>query len=110
MYWSNKLELVVMETEQDPAGYPREVERRAVTVYGDVMSANRAEFYAALSAGIQADCMFIIPLPSWEKGAYRASKARLHPNVVRYDGHEFNIVRTYTTDRYEIQLTCTRRE
>jgi SPP1 family predicted phage head-tail adaptor len=80
------------------------------TVYADVMSVKRSEFYAAGAAGMKADVVFVINADEY------AGQAE-----VEYDGKIYDVIRTfqmaesrtstrvYRGDLTRVELTCARR-
>lgn len=82
----------------------------ASTVYADVMSVKRSEFYAAGAAGMKADIVFVVNADEYAG-----------QTEVEYDGKIYKVVRTYQLaesrtsarsyrgDINRIELTCARR-
>ena len=64
-------------------------------VYCDLKSITRAEFYNAASQGIKPEIVFVI-----HKYEYNDEKEIL------FEGKKYKVIRTYSKDFEEIELTC----
>ena len=109
MYHSDKIKLVATVVRSDDEGYPAETETKTTEVFSNAISATRAEFYAALEVGVKADMMFKLSLPAWFKSKLTYNGKTIQPSMVIYLGEEYDITRTFSKDRYSIELVCVRR-
>jgi len=77
-------------------GFPTETETKTA-VWADVQSVKRQEFYAAQSAGVQADIVFVVNTLDFDE----------HTRV-EHDGKTYEIKRAYQTGLDHVELTCAR--
>lgn len=105
----DEITLRAITRTQSASGYPVETVTET-TVYADVMSVKRSEFYSAGAAGMRADIVFIINADEYDG-----------QTEIEYNGSIYNVVRTYQMaesrtsantyggDINRIELTCARR-
>lgn len=72
-------------------------EKVETVVYCDLKSITRAEYYNAASQGIKPEIVFVI-----HKYEYNEEKEIL------FEGKKYKVIRTYSTNFEEIELTCER--
>lgn len=77
-------------------GFPTETETKT-DAWADVQSVKRQEFYAAQSAGVQADIVFVVNAIDFDE----------HTRV-EHGGKVYEIKRAYQTDIDHVELTCER--
>lgn len=97
MYYSDKIELGTVSTVDTPTGegYPGPREFTPVrTVYADLRSVRREEFYKAAAAGKAAAAIFAV-----HPEDYRGETA------IRYRGRLYDVLRSYAKGG-EVELTC----
>lgn len=68
------------------------------TVYADIKSVKRTEFYQASAAGVRADYSFIVNADEYAGQM-----------LVLLDGVTYKVVRAYQTGLGRVELTCARR-
>lgn len=96
MTYDHELTLIGETYTYDDIGnqLPAETE---TTVLCGLKSVGRSEFYNAALAGLRPSLVFIIH--GYE---YNGEKK------VEYEGERYNVLRTYSTDFEEVELTCER--
>ena len=72
-------------------------EKVETVVYCDLKSITRVEYYNAASQGIKPEIVFVI-----HKFEYNEEKEIL------FEGKKYKVIRTYSTNFEEIELTCER--
>ena len=72
-------------------------EKVETVVYCDLKSITRVEYYNAASQGIKPEIVFVI-----HKFEYNGEKEIL------FEGEKYKVIRTYSTNFEEIELTCER--
>jgi SPP1 family predicted phage head-tail adaptor len=93
--FDDQVQLIAVTITQDE--YANEVEtEEPTTVWADIKSVGRSEFYNALQNGLKPSV--VITVKAFE---YTGQK------YLMFDGKRFKIERTYTLDREDIELTCT---
>ncbi len=94
MAYDNELTLVKQSYKTDTLmnQIPEEIK---TVVYCDLKSITRAEFYNAASQGIKPEIVFVI-----HKYEYNDEKEIL------FEGKKYKVIRTYSKDFEEIELTC----
>ena len=98
--------MIYVENEKDEDGFPVETEKKK-EVYVREKSVGRTEFYEALRSGITVNITFDIRMEDWEQTRHTtANKKIAYAQKILYDGAEYDIIRTYRTDRSMIQLIC----
>lgn len=94
--YNHELTLIGEEVIYDDYGVPRKTETRT-NVLCDVKSVGRNEFYGAATSGLKPEIVFV--MHGYE---YKGEKS------VEYEGNRFKVIRTYSTDFEEVELTCER--
>lgn len=94
--YNHELILIGEKIVYDEYGVPRKTETRT-NVLCKVKSIGRSEFYGAAVAGLRPEIVFVIH--GYE---YNGEKK------VEFEGLKYNVIRTYSTDFEEIELTCER--
>ncbi|MEG1686635.1 MAG: phage head closure protein [Angelakisella sp.] len=94
MYFSYKIALQSVTVTQDTDGYPTK-SSTSRTIWADVKTATRSEFYSAAAAGIEVAILFVVRSEDYQ-----------NERSVLYQGKEYNVVRTYQKDYGLIELTC----
>lgn len=94
MYWRDVVTLKAITEGRDADGYPKE-EVKETTVYADVSSTKRSEFYAARQAGISLAITVKLHAADYD-GQERLS----------YEGKEYKVERAYTEAREYYELNC----
>lgn len=97
MRWGETI-MLIKTPEQDPeidaAGYPIPQPETARTVYCDVRSVGRSEFYQAYQAGVSADIIAVVRATDYQG----ERSARLQETI-------YTILRAYRRDSEYIELT-----
>lgn len=96
MTYDNELVLIAQEFTEDEIGNQVQIETRR-TVLCNVKSVGRNEFYSAATSGLKPSIVFVIH--GYE---YNGEQK------VEFEGVKYNVIRTYSTDFEEIELTCER--
>lgn len=94
MRFDFELTLIGGEYTVDEYGNYTKTEKRK-TVYCDLRSVTRSEFYSSAQAGLSPSDVFII-------NAFEYSGE----SEVELMGERFSVIRTYKTDEELIELTC----
>ena len=96
MTYDNELVLIAQGFSDDEIGNQIPIETRK-TVLCNVKSVGRNEFYSAATSGLKPSIVFVIH--GYE---YNGEQK------VEFEGVKYNVIRTYSTDFEEIELTCER--
>jgi len=96
MTYDHELILIAQGFQEDEIGNQVPIETRK-TVLCNVKSVGRNEFYSAATAGLKPSIVFVIH--GYE---YNGEQK------VEFESVKYNVVRTYSTDFEEIELTCER--
>lgn len=98
MYFSDKItlrkETVTLDEYGDSAYTYTDT-----TVFADVKSVTRSEFYSASMAGIKIDIVFAVHAEDFN-----------NQTIVTYGSAQYNIVRTYKKGEGTVELNCAVRE
>lgn len=98
MYFSDKItlrkETVTLDEYGDSAYTYTDT-----TVFADVKSVTRSEFYSASMAGIKIDIVFVVHAEDFG-----------NQTIVTYGATQYNIVRTYKKGEGIVELNCAVRE
>lgn len=94
MTYDNELVLISETITEDEIGNQIPTETRK-NVLCNVKSVGRNEFYSASTAGLKPSLVFVIH-------SYEYSDEK----KVEYDGTKYNVIRTYSTNFEEVELTC----
>lgn len=92
--WKYELTLIEKTYTQDEIGNQIPVENRN-TVFCDKKSIGRSEFYNAAATGLKPEIIFVV-----HDYEYSGEKA------VEHEGVRYNVIRTYSSDFEEVELTC----
>lgn len=96
MTYDNELTLISQTCTEDEIGNQIPVETETVILCA-VKSVARNEFYNAAAAGLKPVLVFIV------HGYEYAGQT-----LVKFNGIRYKVIRTYTTDFEELELTCER--
>ena len=96
MTYDHELVLIKQDFTFDEIGNQIPIETRK-TVLCNVKSVGRNEFYGAATSGLKPEVVFIIH--GYEYNGERE---------VEFEGKKYHVIRTYSTDFEEIELTCER--
>jgi SPP1 family predicted phage head-tail adaptor len=94
--YNHELTLISEKVTYDDYGVPRKTESRT-DVLCKVKSVGRNEFYGAATSGLKPEIVFKVH--GYE---YNGEKK------VEFEGKEYKVIRTYSTDFEEIELICER--
>ena len=94
MYWRDVVTLKAVTEGRDADGFPKETITET-TVFADVSSTKRSEFYAARQAGISLALTVKLRAADYD-GQERLS----------YEGKEYKVERAYTEAREYYELNC----
>lgn len=98
--------LYYIVNNKDDDGFPVQ-NKREFEVYVREKSVGRTEFYEALRSGMSASITFDVRIEDWEQTRHITENKKIaYASKVIYDGAEYDIIRTYKTDRSMIQLVC----
>lgn len=99
--WMDTIDLVsITSGGQDEDGFPKEPTETKTTVYCNVESARRTEYYQAMSVGVNA--VYTVQMHFFE---YNQEK------LVDYNGNRYRVARTYFDKKREIiELTLSENE
>ena len=96
MTFDHELALISQTITEDEIGNQTPIETRK-TVLCNVKSVGRNEFYSAATAGLRPSIVFVIHGYEYDG-----------EQVVEFEGARYNVIRTYSTDFEEVELTCER--
>ncbi|MBR0062639.1 MAG: phage head closure protein [Oscillospiraceae bacterium] len=94
MYWRDVITLEAVTTGSDGEGYSAETVEEA-TVFADVKSAKRSEFYAAKNVGV--DLAITVKLRAADYGGQER---------LVWNGKRYKVERAYTEAREFYELNC----
>ena len=94
MYWRDVVTLEAVTDGIDKDGYPAE-EITETTVFADVTSVKRSEYYAAKQAEISL--AITVKLRAVDYGGQER---------ISYDGKKYRVERAYTAEREYVELNC----
>ena len=94
MYWRDVITLEAVTTGGDGEGYPAETVEET-TVFADVKSAKRSEFYAAKNVGV--DLAITVKLRAADYGGQER---------LVWNGKRYKVERAYTEAREFYELNC----
>lgn len=96
MTYDHELTLIGFTIEQDEIG--QEIEKPTyTTVLCKLKSIGRSEFYSAAQTGLKPSMTFVIHGYEYEG-----------QEKVKFEGKEYKVMRTYSIDFEELELTCER--
>ena len=92
--WTDELTLKSITYTEDEIGnqIPVEIDN---TVFCEVNSIGRSEFYKASLAGLKPSLIFVIKLYEYN-----------NETKLEYENKNYNIIRTYKKNFEELELTC----
>lgn len=96
MLWNQVLSLLAIAEGTDARGEITETETSR-QVYADQQSVRQSEFYAAMTAGMKPEIMFVVRACD-----YQGEQALLH------EGQCYKVIRTYSKDGETMELVCSR--
>ena len=96
MTYDSELTLIKLEFIEDEIGNQTPIETRK-TVLCNVKSVGRNEFYSAATAGLRPSIVFV--MHGYE---YNGEQQ------VEFEGVRYKVIRTYSTNFEEVELTCER--
>ncbi|MCM3783673.1 phage head closure protein [Neobacillus mesonae] len=82
---------------EDDIGNQIPVDPVELPVYCRLQSVGRTEFYNAASQGMKPEMVFIIHAYEYEG-----------QQIVKFEGKQYRVIRTFQTGTEEIELTCER--
>ncbi|WP_420768754.1 phage head closure protein [Parageobacillus thermoglucosidasius] len=98
MTYDHELVLIKQEFVQDEVGNQiPQTQGPPKTVLCNVKSVGRNEFYSAATAGLRPSIVFVIHGYEYDG-----------EQVVEFEGVRYNVIRTYSTNFEEMELTCER--
>lgn len=97
MFWNDQITLVKENYDFDEIGNQIPSGETRNTIFCDVRSITRREFYDAAVAGLKPEIAFAI-----HNDEYQGEKK------IEYQGITYKVIRTYTKDFEELELICGR--
>ena len=94
MLYRDIVDLITLEQTQDQDGYMTNTETSA-TVFADVNSASRSEFWEAYKAGLEIAISVTMRFED-----YSGQK------LLDHNGKRYKVERTYSVDKERIELNC----
>ncbi|MCP3025413.1 phage head closure protein [Halobacillus sp. A5] len=94
--FDHELTLIHVSYEEDEIGNQKKVEEKR-TILCNVNSISKSEFYDASVQGIKPEIEFIINKFEYE-----------NESKVEFEGVKYSVIRTYSINFEEIELTCER--
>lgn len=99
--------MTVTGNEKDPAGFILGESVKNTTVFAEVKSVGRLEFYEALRSGMKASIIFSVNPDDFDSAIVVGDDGKkIKPTKVLYDGTTYNIQRTYKIGLDKLELTC----
>ena len=92
--WQHELTLITQTFTTDSFGNQVPTKTESI-VYCDVKSISRSEFYYASNTGLKPSIVFTIKDFEYNK-----------QELVKFEGQEYNVIRTYLKNVDEVELTC----
>lgn len=94
MLWNEVIQLLAVTEGTDARGELTKTETPR-QIYADRQSVRQSEFYAAQTAGMKPEIMFVVRACD-----YQNEQELLH------DGRRYRIIRTYSKDGETLELVC----
>lgn len=92
--WRHELTLITQTFAPDGLGNQVPTKTETI-VFCDVKSISRSEFYYASNTGLKPSIIFTIHDFEYNK-----------QELVKFNGQEYNVIRTYLKNIDEVELTC----
>lgn len=83
----------------------KEIKHNSVVIFAEKKSLARSEFYAAYSSGLKASYMFDILPREYSLADVEQNGVIYHATHVVYEGHEYEIIRTYEKNINSMEMT-----
>lgn len=99
------IKLIWEELGKDDDGFPLNKER-IVEAYCKEKSVTRLEKYESMRAGVSVQKVFEIRLEDWEHTRHTENGKSEYARKAEYDGHTYDIQRTYTSGKSKIEVVC----
>lgn len=105
------IELVtVLGIEKNASGFRTEEKTAKVTVFAEVKSVGRTEYYEALRAGMQANLIFVVDANDFKLSEHKIIVDGKHKKVkaskIIHDDTIYLIHRTFIKDSNLMEITC----
>ena len=81
------------------------IKRKVHTVFAEKKSASRDEFYKAYAAGTSPKYIFSFDQLDFKCCDVYVDGKKFHPTHIRFDGEEFEIVRSYEKGMHDVEVT-----
>lgn len=88
----------------DSDGFPSATETKT-EVYVNKKSVKRAEFYAAMNAGVKPSITFELRAEDWELTRHTENGKVLYADKIEFDSCNYDIIRTYEAGSM-VELVC----
>lgn len=82
-----------------------EVKEYTYKVWAKKKSLTRSEFYAAYAAGLKPQMIFDILPEEYRLADVSVNDVVYHATKVRFEGHEYGIIRTFERNRVSMEMT-----
>jgi SPP1 family predicted phage head-tail adaptor len=92
--WMHELTLIKQSYTEDELGNQISVEVKS-SVFCDVKSVGRTEFYSAATTGLKPEIIFVIHTYEYDG-----------ETVVEFEGKKYSVIRTYSASTERMELTC----
>ena len=96
MNWRDEITLLEYKKEEDSLKSPYLCLKSSKSIFCDVLSVKRTEFYQAQAVGYKPEKVFKVKQIDFDEKY----------NYVKYNEKEYQILRTYEPNAVDIELTC----
>lgn len=105
------IELVtVLGCKKNASGFQTEEKTVKITVFAEIKSVGRTEYYEAMRSGIQASIIFAVDMDDFKLSEREITmdgeKKKVKASKVIYDGTTYLIHRTYRNNFGMLEMTC----
>lgn len=98
--------LIAVEKGINANGFNTEIEH-GTTVFADIQSVKRAEFYEAMRSGLKLTNCIVVNKLDFDYATYDDGNNVKHkPSKVEVNGEKYKIVRTYQTSDDLLEIVC----
>lgn len=81
------------------------IKRKVRTIFAEKKSASREEFYKAYAVGTVPKYIFSFDQLDFKSCDVYSDNKKYHPTHVRFEGEEFEIVRSFEIGMHDIEVT-----
>lgn len=104
--WKDTAKLIYLKEVEDTDGFNVLQEDQTYEVFVNKKSVKRAEFYAAMQAGMKPSIVFEIKSIEFESTKHLVEDKAVYAQKVEFDGYKYDIIRTYSEKEEITELVC----